>query len=67
MKKDEFLELTKHCENIIFDFGGIFFNLEYERTTNAFTALSDLEDTSHLFSKKNQKELFKTPSIFLGC
>ncbi len=44
-------------KNIIFDFGGVIINLDYELTTQAFKRLG-IDDFSSLFSKAKQNNLF---------
>jgi len=45
-------------ENIIFDFGGIFVDLDFKKTTDAFNRLGAVGDFSHFFSKASQTPLF---------
>jgi len=45
-------------ENIIFDFGGIFVDLDFHKTTDAFNRLGAAGDFSHFFSKASQTQLF---------
>ena len=45
-------------ENIIFDFGGIFIDLDFNRTMDAFNKLGIEGDFSNVFSKVAQTQLF---------
>ena len=58
MNRDKALKLFEPYENILFDYGGIFINIEHERTIKAFNALSGVTDFAALFSKHDQVEIF---------
>lgn len=58
MYKDKALKLFEPYENILFDYGGIFFDIEHQRTVQAFNQLSGLTDFGTLFSKHDQVEIF---------
>lgn len=45
-------------KNIIFDFGGIFVDLDFQRTAEALSRLGGTVDFSLLFSKAKQSDLF---------
>ena len=60
----------KEYPNIIFDFGGVILNLDYQRTTTAFQKLG-VKDFAESYSQLEQDELFDrfergeiSPSIF---
>ncbi len=57
MNKEEFLKLTESFDHIIFDYGGIFINIDYEQTTKALNILSP-QDATSLYSKKIQATFF---------
>lgn len=50
-------ELFKEVKNIIFDFGGVVINLDYENTINEFRKLG-MKDADNLYSKSSQLSLF---------
>jgi len=58
MKTAEAQKLFAPYENVIFDFGGIFVNLDFKRTSNAFKTLGSEKDFSLYFSKAGQTSLF---------
>ena len=41
MNKEKFLKLSQNYKTIIFDYGGIFVDINYEDTVRAFSKLSD--------------------------
>lgn len=45
------------CKNIIFDLGGLFIQIDYQKTITAFQQLG-LQDFEIFYSKKGQSELF---------
>ncbi|MBC76607.1 MAG: haloacid dehalogenase [Halobacteriovoraceae bacterium] len=57
MKEEDFLNLTNAYENIIFDYGGVFIDIDYNLTVKALQELSDI-DVGTLYSKKEQVEIF---------
>jgi len=57
MNKEEFWERTKEYDYIFFDYGGVFINIEYQKTVDALNLLSNGRATS-LYSKHAQIELF---------
>jgi glucose-1-phosphatase len=49
--------LTKNIKNIIFDFGGVLINLDYERAYNAFRSLG-IPNLEEILSKSQQIGIF---------
>ena len=47
----------KQYKNIIFDFGGVIININYDLTTEAFAKLG-INDFNSFFSKAKQNNLF---------
>lgn len=62
MKTSEFDELIKDKDNIIFDFGGIFVDIDYSVTVNNLSVLSG-KDASMLYSKQKQSSIFNDYEI----
>ena len=58
MNKDKALKLFEPYDNIIFDYGGIFFDIDYEITIQEFSKLGSNINFNELFSKKKQTDLF---------
>ena len=52
------LETFAPFDNILFDFGGIFIDLDYQKTIREFSALARGIDFGALFSQANQTTLF---------
>jgi FMN phosphatase YigB (HAD superfamily) len=53
----DFQELLAGVKNIIFDFGGVIINIDYDRTIQGFRELG-LLDVDKLYSKLSQESLF---------
>ena len=58
MNRETALKIFAPFDNIIFDFGGVFVDLDFNRTFQAFSKLNQKIDLSNLFSKKAQTEIF---------
>ncbi len=58
MNAQSFLELSKAYDNIIFDYGGIFVDIDYQATVNALQQLTTKTDVSEIYGKKEQVEIF---------
>lgn len=58
MNREDFLKLSENYKTIIFDYGGIFVDINYEDTISAFSKLSDKVSVDELYSKHNQIDLF---------
>lgn len=58
MQKTQFEQIIEKYDNIIFDYGGIFINIEYDLTVQKLTDLSELHDASIFYTKKKQIPLF---------
>ena len=58
MKKEEFLKRIENFDNIIFDYGGIFLNIDYDKAVQNLGALSKELDVTELYSKSKQVKLF---------
>lgn len=58
MNQEQALKLFEPFENILFDYGGIFIDIEHQRTVKAFNQLSGVTDFGTLFSKHDQVEIF---------
>ncbi len=58
MNIQEFKELIAPYDNIIFDYGGIFIDIDYNRTVEAFVKLSGKEETRQIYSKAKQIPIF---------
>jgi len=58
MDQDLALRIFTPHENIIFDFGGIFVDLDFSKTADAFNRLGVAGDFSQFFSKAGQTQLF---------
>jgi len=63
MDKKKFLELRQDYKTIIFDYGGIFVDINYEDTVRAFSKLTDKVSVDELYSKHNQIDLFSDLEI----
>jgi len=57
MKERDFNKLLNEHKNIIFDFGGVFIDIDYHLTIEAFQKISNANVDS-LYSKKEQVEIF---------
>jgi glucose-1-phosphatase len=55
--RKNFQELLAGVKNVIFDFGGVIINIDYEKTIQGFLELG-LKDVDKLYSKSTQKTLF---------
>ncbi len=58
MKIEEFEQLIEPFENIIFDYGGILIDIDYNRTVDEFVRLSGMEETKNIYSKAKQIPVF---------
>lgn len=58
MNQDQALKKFAPFENIIFDYGGIFLDLDFQKTAQAFNQLGGGVEFSTLFSKANQTPIF---------
>lgn len=58
MNRDQALALFAPYENIIFDYGGIFIDLDFQRTAREFGKLNSTVDFNQLFAKHQQIEIF---------
>jgi glucose-1-phosphatase len=58
MKAELFLELSKDVDSIIFDYGGIFIDIDYDRTVQALSKLSKSKDVSVFYTKHKQVTFF---------
>ncbi|MCO4754458.1 MAG: HAD-IA family hydrolase [Bacteriovoracaceae bacterium] len=58
MEAQQFNELCKNYDNIIFDFGGIFVDIDYRATVDALQELTTKANVSEFYSKKEQIEIF---------
>lgn len=58
MKSTEFEELTKDCDNIIFDYGGIFVDIYHQDTIDSFIRLASSDSADKLYGKHGQTKLF---------
>lgn len=58
MNQFEFERLIQGCDNVIFDYGGVFVDIHHQRTIDAFNALSRDPEEKVLFGKNEQAELF---------
>lgn len=58
MRTEQFRELIAPFENIIFDYGGILIDIDYNRTVEAFVKLSADEATRSVYSKAKQIPIF---------
>ena len=58
MNRAEFLKLTENFDTIIFDYGGIFIDIDYELTVKAFGELSKSKDVSSFYNKAKQVKFF---------
>lgn len=57
MDRETFLDLTKNFKNIIFDFGGILVNIDYKKTLNELSIISN-RSVEELYSQHEQIDLF---------
>ena len=60
MTKDEFLKLTGNFKNIVFDYGGILIDLDYDIAVRNLTRLSERSDASNIYSKSKQLPFFSS-------
>jgi HAD superfamily hydrolase (TIGR01509 family) len=58
MNELEFLEKISGYENVIFDYGGVLLNIDYDLTVDALSKLSPDGDASFLYTKKKQVNFF---------
>tara|TARA_B100001971_G_scaffold84647_1_gene78133 strand:+ start:241371 stop:242012 length:642 start_codon:yes stop_codon:yes gene_type:complete len=58
MNAEEFNKLIADKDNIIFDFGGIFVDIQYNDTIEELTKLSTELDAAQFYSKKSQVSFF---------
>lgn len=58
MNAEEFNKLIADKDNIIFDFGGIFVDIQYNDTIEELTKLSTEMDAAQFYSKKSQVSFF---------
>ena len=58
MNTEEFKLLIEPFDNIIFDYGGILIDIDYNRTVEAFVKLSGMEETREVYSKTKQIPIF---------
>lgn len=58
MNELDFLEKIADYENVIFDYGGVLLNIDYNRTVDALSKLSPKGDASLLYTKKKQVNFF---------
>lgn len=58
MKSEEIVKEIEKYEHIIFDFGGIFFNINYEKIIPSFKKIAPKIDLNLFYDKKNQIEFF---------
>ncbi len=72
MNKEKALKLFEPFENILFDYGGIFLDLDFNRTVQEFAKLNATIDFNEFFSKQRQTPLFNfletgkiTPAEFI--
>ncbi len=63
MRAEEFNKLIEGKDNIIFDYGGIFIDIDYSDTIKELTALSREVDASSFYNKKNQVSFFNDLEI----
>ena len=56
MEENDFIKLVSDYDNIIFDYGGIFIDIDYKKTISELKALSS--DYRDIFSQQNQIEIF---------
>jgi len=58
MNTEQFRLLIEPFENIIFDYGGILIDIDYNRTVEAFVKLSGMEEKREVYSKTKQIPIF---------
>ena len=58
MNTEQFKQLIGTYDNIIFDYGGILIDIDYNRTVEAFVKLSGREETREVYSKAKQIPIF---------
>lgn len=58
MKLEQFNQLIAPYETIIFDYGGILLNIDYNKTVDEFVKLSPQLDRDLFYNKKKQIEIF---------
>ncbi|TVQ77022.1 MAG: HAD family phosphatase [Bradymonadales bacterium] len=58
MKASDFLNLVEPYPAVIFDFGGVLLNVDYDLTIEALGGLSASGDQFSLYTKKEQTEVF---------
>ena len=58
MQAENFNKIISKYKNIIFDYGGIFVDIDYQNTTNILKSLSSSDIVDELYSKHSQIEFF---------
>jgi FMN phosphatase YigB (HAD superfamily) len=58
MNTEQFKQLIEPFDNIIFDYGGILIDIDYNQTVEAFVKLSGSEETREVYSKTKQIPIF---------
>jgi putative hydrolase of the HAD superfamily len=63
MNKGEFLKLTEDYDHVIFDFGGIFININYQKTIDEMNRIGNNNKASDLYGQHAQISIFSDLEI----